>query len=147
MATVKELETTVLLLQQSVANLSATVDTYRTEFREALMKVKDEAKQEVIDYLRSTTTPLRPPTPRGKPLPMEWRMESVKDFLNWRSTVKPNHEPGGNVYVGDRLKAELGRDAGYAEGQLYINWCTRVTREHVRQFWQSRGFDDIPEGL
>lgn len=141
-ATVKELEAKVRELQQQIAGLTLTIDKRHGEYQNEFLQIK----QEVKSYLNAGPTQQQQPQ-RPKPMPQEWRMTNVRDFLNWKASVVPEKGDGMNIDVGDRLKKALDRDCGWAEGQLYINWCARVGREYVRKFWESRGFDDIPEGL
>jgi hypothetical protein len=139
-ATVKSLEAEVLELRQLLNGVVLTMDSRHAAYQEEFLNIKREVKSYLTDQPQATP-------PRNKPMPQEWRMNSVRDFLNWRADQTPEKGELANIAVGDRLKEELGRDCGWAEGQLYINWCRRMGVAHVTRFWVSRGFDGIPDGL
>jgi hypothetical protein len=142
-ATVKSLEAEVLELRQLLNGVVMTADTRHATYQQEFMAIK----QEVKSYFDSKPMITPRETQRAKPMPQEWRMSNVRDFLNWRADQVPEKGELGNIAIGDRLKEELGRDCGWAEGQLYLNWCRRMGKQHVAQFWASRGFEGIPEGL
>jgi hypothetical protein len=123
--------------------VQATLAQYRSEYQSGLLKVTEEVRQFLTDRKVDEETN------GNKLVPMipEWRMSTVRDFINWRATQKPDKTEGGNIAVGDALKAALKRPCGWAEGQLYINWCARTSQAEVLRFWQSYGYDAIPEGL
>lgn len=140
MSTVKELEARLTEIQQQIAGIVLSFDTFRAEVKADILGLKQAAREYIAP--QPTAQPQY-----QRPLPQEWRMKSARDFKNWALTQKPSRGEFGNVQVSDRLKIALGRETGWAEGQLYINWCLRVKKSYVERFWRSRGYHAIPEGL
>ena len=141
-ATVKELAAEILMLRQELNNVRLTEDSHWAQYQADLLSLRNELKV-YFDTKPATEAP-KAPTPVTRTEPWRLPLESFKGF---EAQTKANWEEGGNAKTGQKLARVLKRSSGHAEGQLYINWCTRVGRPAVKEFWLSKGCSEIPDGL
>jgi hypothetical protein len=139
--------TNVADLTKRVDQQDATITMIREEFISfrAESKAQWEKMYQEVHIFLNGDKPAAPTQPKQEVLD-PWRMR-LEDFVGFRDGCKPDWSDAGNARVSQRLAKHLKRTSGHAEGQLYINWCDKVGRAVVKQYWSSMGFSEIPGGL